>query len=62
MNMGFVLTAMGGYGTYLGWKIRDNNAVADVLAPGPAWANCEYCSAHARIAYMYVDELMHTCM
>lgn len=42
MNMGTVLVAMGGYGAYLGWSIRQNNQIAEELAPGPAWANREF--------------------
>lgn len=35
LNMGTVLFAMGGYGTYLGWNIRGNPEAKLDLAPGP---------------------------
>jgi hypothetical protein len=36
LNMGTVLFAMGGYGTFLGWYIRNNPQDKMQLAPGPA--------------------------
>jgi len=35
LNMGTVLFAMGGYGTFLGWYIRNNPQQKMELAPGP---------------------------
>ena len=36
LNMGTVLFAMGGYGTFLGWYMRINPKEKMALAPGPA--------------------------
>ena len=36
LNMGTVLFAMGGYGTFLGWYMRSNPSEKMALAPGPA--------------------------
>ena len=35
LNMGIVLGAMGGYGTFLGWNMRMNPSQKMELAPGP---------------------------
>merc|ERR1712127_746033 len=35
LNMGTVLFAMGGYGTFLGWYMRSNPSEKMALAPGP---------------------------
>ena len=35
LNMGVVLFAMGGYGTYLGWNMRGNPSEKMELATGP---------------------------
>lgn len=35
LNMGVVLFAMGGYGTFLGWNMRSNPSQKMELAPGP---------------------------